>query len=135
MKKESFLRLLCITASIVVAIGFIAFMFKALHWPVGDLLSTLSTIVTPILLVIQSILMLCYVPKYGALKGNGNSVAKDLLNTEISALVFVILFAIGLLFRGLLFPGAAIMIMISCIALCLISLIAGFLGCKLVNKK
>ena len=70
MKKESFLKLLCITASIVVAIGFIAFMFKALHWPVGDLLSTLSTIVTPILLVIQSILMLCYVPKYGALKGS-----------------------------------------------------------------
>ncbi|MBR5442887.1 MAG: hypothetical protein IKV22_00690 [Paludibacteraceae bacterium] len=132
MKKESFLRLLCITASIVVAIGFIAFMFKALHWPVGDLL---STIVTPILLVIQSILMLCYVPKYGALKGNGNCVAKHLLHTEISALVFVILFAIGLLFRGLLFPGAAIMIMISCIALCLISLIAGFLGCKLINKK
>lgn len=132
MKKESFLRLLCITASIVIAIGFTTFMFKTLHWPGGELL---TTTITPILLVIQSILMLCYIPKHGALKGNGNCVAKHLLNTEISALVFAILFAIGLLFSGLRFPGAGIIIMTSCLSLCLISLIAGFLGCKLVNKK
>lgn len=135
MKKESFLGLLCTTAGIVVAIILTAFLFKTLHWPGGTLL---STIITPILLLIQAILMLCYIPKHGALKvltENGNCIAKHLLNIEISALVFAILLAIGLLFRGLHYPGAGVITMISCCSLCIMSLIAGFLGCKLVNKK
>lgn len=132
MKKESLQGMLSLLAGIVVAVFIVAFMFKNLHWPGGDLLMAL---VTPILLLMQAICTSIYVARFGVLKSNGKSAAKHLHRVEISAIIALALFIIALIFRIYHWPGGAYMILVTCFVLSILSLLAGFLGCKLFNDK
>lgn len=135
MKQKSFQSFLWLWAGLSVAIAIEAFFFKHLHWPGGEFLTTVAT---PIFLLVLSICMLCYLPKYGALKPLNKAdigVAKHLLRVEISAFAFAIPLAIGLIFRALHWPGSAQIILFSCMALVCLSIIAGIMGCVLAHKK
>jgi len=132
MKKESLQGLLSVLAGIVGAVIITAFMFKNLQWPGGDLL---MAIITPILLLVQAISISVYVALFGALKSNGKSVAKHLHRVEIVAIIILALFIIALIFRIYHWPGGALLVLVTCLVLSILSLIAGFLGCKLCNAK
>lgn len=135
MKKESFQGFLLFWAGLLIAAVLMAFMFKHLHWPGGCML---AGIVAPVMLIVQAVCMLCFVPKYGALKAQkeaGNSIAKHLYNIEMSAPVFAVVLAIGMLFRCMHWPGGAQLVLVSCTALAILGILAGILGCAYVNKK
>lgn len=132
MKKEFFLGALCFLAGVVIAVFIAACMFKNLHWPGGDLL---MAIVTPFLLGVLSICFSVYVARFGVLTGSNKPMAKYLHLVEIAAIIAVTVLFVALIFRVNHWPGGAQLVLVSCSSLSLLSLIAGFLGCKLLTDK
>lgn len=135
MKKQSFQGVLCVLAGIVLAVIIMAFMFKNLQWPGGDLL---LAVIVPAMMAILSIDLSCYVSKHGALKaieGKAKPYAHSLLVVEMIAFNALALFFVALIFRICHWPGAALLLLISCILLAILSILAGFFAWMLLSKK
>lgn len=135
MDKKTFQKLLCVMSGAFVAIAVVAFLFKVLHYPGGTML---VSIVVPILLMVEGCTLCLYLPKHSALReliAAGNKVARMLLIVEICAAISIIVVGVGLLFRGMHYPGASMMLLVSCMSLAILSLIGGCLGAKLLNKE
>jgi len=134
MKKQSFQGVLCVLAGISFAIIFMAVMFKFLHFPGGDLL---LFIVAPAMMTALSLCLYIYVSKYGALKAyveEEKPYAGFLLKVERIAFNTLAILGVAIIFRFCHLPGAVQLLTYSCFTLAILSLLAGFGTCKLLNQ-
>lgn len=115
---------------ILVAAIVVALTFRMLQWPGGLMLSTL---VVPILLIVEGI-PLCKHTALREMVAKGNKKAQCLLLVEIAVTVSLIVFGIGIIFRGLHWPGGAEILMTGTVSLAILSPLAGCLGASIVKK-
>lgn len=134
MKKDSFLGVLLLLGGLLIASFILGVMLKYLHISGGKMF---TFVIAPLLLIAQAVGVLCYAPKYGAMKTQkeaGDRNAKHLYNIEWLACVFAILSAIGLIFHAVHWSFCTVLLF-SVLALAILSILAGIFSYKYVNKK
>ena len=124
MKKQSFQKALSLIGGFTGTLFSIAVLFRFLHFPGGTLL---FGICSPIALILFSICACVYIKKYSALP-------KDVIIYELFAVIALIVLAVGIFFKTMHYPGGGYLLMISLIALAIVSICLGFALPKCVQE-
>lgn len=135
MKKHTFQGVLALYSGFVGTVLIDGILFSTLHWPGG---TSMLCVIVPFLVALLCLCLAIYVFMHGALNAyveKGLSVAKHLRNVEGTAFIFLALAIIGFVFRYLLWPGGAQLVLLSCFALMWLSLLSGILACIFLTKK